>query len=114
MGFPLINQKKAEKILSQVPTENVFFFYEEMNQPLGVSLNSLSNLCDKNQPIDIKSIEFHTAQGHMEPWIAFLGDLELSKRLTIKDANLKGEMLREILYKTFKFRLKELQKIGSQ
>jgi hypothetical protein len=115
LGFTIIDQMKAEKILSQLPLENAFFFYAEVDQPLGIRSDSLSDFCDKLQSIEIRSIEFHTAQGHIESWITFLGDVELAKKLKLlKEKNLKAEPLRETLYQTIKARLNELQKIKSQ
>ena len=115
LGFPIIDKMKAEKILSQLPVEKAFFFYADVNQPLRISSDSLSDLCNKLQSIDIKSIEFHTAQGHIESWITFLGDVELAKRLKLlKETNLKAQALRETLYQTIKSRLGELQKIKSK
>lgn len=115
LGLLTIDRMKAEKILSRVPMENAFSFYADIDQPLGISSDSLNDLCDKLKSVDARSIEFHTTQGHLESWTTFLGDIELSKRLKlIKDANLKGKALREMLHKTIKSRLDELQKIKSQ
>lgn len=113
IGFPKIDEKKAQEILRKTPLENAFYFYTEVNQPLGVSSDCLTDFCEKIGSIDIKSIEFHIARGEFESWIHFLGDIELEKKIgLIKEANLAGEDLRQNLYVALKARSDELQKIA--
>ena len=109
IGLPKINKEMAEKILSKKPTENAFHFYTEVNQPLGLSSDSLTDLCEKIRMVNIKSIEFHVARGDFESWIRFLGDIELSERIRmLNDVVSTGEALREKLYETIRSRRDEL------
>lgn len=112
IGLPRIDGKMAEKILSKTPPENAFYFYAGIDLPLGVSSDSLTDLCEKIRSIDVRSIEFHEARGDFESWIHYLGEIELEKRLgLIKEANLTGEALREKLYATLKSRCDKLLEI---
>lgn len=75
-----------------------FHFYKDVNQPLGVCVNSLSDFVEKIKTIDILSIEFHLERGDFETWAHYLGNPKLEKRLRIvKTLNYKGEYLREKL-----------------
>ncbi|MBS7610752.1 hypothetical protein KEJ27_00850 [Candidatus Bathyarchaeota archaeon] len=109
-----IDRNLARKILSKVPQEKAFHFYIEIDKPLMVSSNSLTDFCEKIQSIEVKSIEFHSLRGDFELWVHFLGDIELTKRLrTIREMNLTGEELRREIYETVKSRCEELQRIAS-
>lgn len=111
IGFPTMDGEMAEKILSKVPHEKAFQFYTGWDQSLGVSSDSLTDLCEKIRSVNLKSIEFHIYRGDFESWVNFLQDVELVKRLNlIREAKLTGEELREKLYATVKARCDELQK----
>ncbi len=114
LGLPKIDRDLARKILSKVPQEKAFHFYIEIDKPLMVSSDSLTDFCEKIKSIYVKSIEFHSSRGDFELWIHFLGDVELTKRLrAIRDMNLTGEELRKEIYETVKSRCEELQGIAS-
>ena len=101
-----------KKILGKTSPENAFNFYSGPDQPLGVSSDSLVDLCKRIRSIDIKSIEYHLTRGDFESWIRYLGDVELEKRLKlIKKESLKGETLRNKLYEEIKSRCDELRKV---
>jgi hypothetical protein len=111
LGFPKIDENRAQEILRKTLPENAFHFYAEVNQPLSVSSDSLTDFCEKIGSVDIKSIEFHTLRGDFESWIRFLGDSELEKKIgLIREANLAGEELRNNLYAALKTRSDELLK----
>ena len=111
IGFPKIDESRAQEILRKTLPENAFHFYTEINQPLSVSADSLMDFCEKIGLVDTRSIEFHTMRGDIESWIHFLGDSELEKRIgLIREANLAGEVLRQRLYTTLKTRTDELLK----
>jgi hypothetical protein len=109
LGFPKIDKDLAAKILGKTSPDESFNFYVEIDQPLGVSSDNLSDFCDQIKSVDIRSIEFHVTRGDFESWTRSLGDIELAKRLRlIREANLTGEKLRETLYKALKSRCEEL------
>ncbi|MEM2107390.1 MAG: DUF5752 family protein [Candidatus Bathyarchaeia archaeon] len=114
LGLPKIDRDLARKILSKVPQEKAFNFYIEIDKPLMISSDSLTDFCERIKNIDVKSIEFHSSRGDFELWIHFLGDVELAKRLRfIREMNLTGEELRKEIYETVKSRCEELQRIAS-
>jgi len=113
LGLPKIDKDLAIRFLSKVPQEKAFHFYIEVDKPLMVSADSLTDFYEKIQNIDVKSIEFHTSRRDFELWIHFLGDVELAKRLSmLREANLTGEELRRRIYETVKSRCEELQRIA--
>ncbi|MEM2342055.1 MAG: hypothetical protein QXX94_04110 [Candidatus Bathyarchaeia archaeon] len=112
LGFPSINEKMAKKILSEVPLDKAFHFYRDLDKPLMVYSNSLTDFCEKIKNIDLNSIEFHVYRGDFEVWIHFLGDIELAHRLRlIRELGLSGESLREEVFRAVKLRCDELKKI---
>jgi len=112
MGMPRIDKKRALDILRTVPLEKAFHFYTETDQYTGVYANSLNDLCNKIQTIDIRSVEFHVPRGDLEFWFHDLGDLELAKRVSlIKGTGLSGEDLRKKVHETVKSRCEELVSI---
>lgn len=109
MGFPRVEKEMADRLLRTVSQENAFHFYAGIDQPLGVSSDSLINLCERGKSIDIRSVEFHVKRGDFEAWVHSLGDIELERRLQlIKEANLEGDALRKRLYETVNSRCEEL------
>ncbi len=112
IGIPSIDKERALDILRTVPLEKAFHFYTETNRYTGVYANSLNDLCNKVQTIDIRSVEFHVPRGDLEFWFHDLGDLELAKRVSlIKGTGLSGEDLRKKVYETVKSRCEELVSI---
>jgi len=114
LGFPKVDSELAKKILSKTSIEKAFHFYVWISEPLGISSDSLVDLCEKIKSIDLKSIEFHTSRGDFDLWVHYLGDVELAKRLRlIRESDLSGEILREELYRVIKSRCDELQRLVS-
>lgn len=114
LGFPRVDRKVAERILSKVPYALAFHFYSELDKPLMVFSDNLIDFCEKIKSLDLKSIEFHMFRGDFEAWIKSLGDIELAKRIVlIRELNLSGEELRDEIYRAVKSRCDELQKIIS-
>lgn len=110
LGLPKTDKELAEKILCPVTMENAFHFYNGIDQPLGVSANSLQDFLEKIQTVDVQSVEFHLNSKDFECWInSSLCDVELSKKVALlRAANLSGEDLRNKLYQIVKSRYEEL------
>jgi len=110
LGLPKTNKELAEKILCSVPKEKAFHFYNDIDQPLGISACSLQDFLNKIQEVDIQSIEFHMNSTDFECWInSTLNDIELSKKVSLlRASNLSGEDLRNKLFQTIKSRWDEL------
>ena len=115
IGLPRIDKERALNILRAVPPEKAFHFYTETDRYTGIYANSLNDLCNKIQTIDIRSIEFHVPRGDLEFWFHDLGDLELAKRISlIRGADLSGEALRKRVYETVKSRCEELASVSQE
>ena len=65
IGFPKVDEEKARDILRKMLPENAFHFYTEVDQPLGVSSDCLTDFCQKIASVNVKSIEFHTSRGDL-------------------------------------------------
>jgi DNA-binding transcriptional ArsR family regulator len=112
IGLPKIDKAYAAKILSTVPYDKAFQFYNSMHQYTHVLANSLLDFGDKLQKIDVKSVEFHVPRKDFEQWVQSLGDVELAKRFgLICSMHLHGQELRTKVYETVKHRLEELRNI---
>jgi len=111
IGFPKTDDKLAKKALGKTLPEKAFHFYGGIDQPTGISSNSLADFCEKIKTLDMKSVGFHAARGDFEAWISSLGDIELAKRLElIRKQGLAEENLRQRLYKALRSRCDELLK----
>jgi len=109
LGFPKTDGKLAQKVLGRTPQETVFRFYRGIDQPAGVTSDSLEDFCEKLGAMDAAIVEFHVGRGDFEAWIVALGDAELAKRLKgIREAKLTGEPLRKKVHETVKSRHAEL------
>jgi DNA-binding transcriptional ArsR family regulator len=109
IGFPETDKQLAKKVLAQKPPQKAFHFYRGMNQPTGISSDSLVDFCKKLKTVHADAVEFHATRGDFEMWVASLGDVELAKRLQIiRGIGLAGEDLRKELYKAVKSRCDEL------
>jgi len=111
IGFPKTDGKLAKKVLGKALPEKAFHFYRGIDQPTGISSDSLTDFCEKIKTLDIRSVGFHAARGDFEAWISSLGDIELAKRLElIRREGLAGENLRQRLHKALRSRCDELLK----
>jgi len=110
IGIPKIDKAHVAKILSNMPHDKAFHFYNGMHQYTGVVANSLADFCDKIQKVTAKSVEFHMSRKDFEHWLQSLGDAELAKRLgLIRNMNLHGEDLRKRVHEVVKLRLEQLK-----
>jgi hypothetical protein len=102
--------EKARKILSDVPVENVFHFYTDIDVHTGKHTSNLALFCDALKDVDTKSIEFHLKNGDFERWIKFLGDNMLALQIAkLRKRNLTGENLRDKIHGIVKRRIDKLR-----
>ena len=114
IGMPEIDKELAQKILASVPTEKGFHFYYGIDQPAGVCAESLEEFASKILDVDLTSVSFHFDRRDFELWIRSLGDVELSKKLSVLRASgLSGEQLRKEIYETTKSRCDELTNLSA-
>jgi hypothetical protein len=112
IGIPKLDKKLAQCILTSVHLEKAFHFYSDIDNYLGIYATNLKDFSNKLQMIDVSSVVFHLTRKDFENWIRSLGDVELSKRLTlIRASKLSGEKLRNKLQETINSRYEELKRL---
>jgi hypothetical protein len=95
LGIPEITGENAKTILTNVPQDKAFNFYEDFGKPLGLQACSLKDFCDKIPKVNSASLTFHVSRGDFESWFAELGDAELAKKVALlKERQMAGEELR--------------------
>ena len=100
---------EAKRMLSEVPKERAFYFYEDIGVYTGRQASSLMQFCSILKDVNVKSIEFHLKRGDFENWIRSLKDTQLASRIAnLKGRKLTGETLRTELYTLVKKRVDEL------
>jgi hypothetical protein len=105
-----ITQAKAKKILSDVPEEKAFHFYEAIDVHTGKRARSLVEFCKSLPELSTKSIEFHTERADFEKWIGFLQDNTLASQIAkLRSRQVSGEALRTELYNLVRKRVQDLQ-----
>ncbi|MGI0090464.1 MAG: hypothetical protein ACREBS_02025, partial [Nitrososphaerales archaeon] len=67
-------QHGESNILRTVPDQRAFYFYGEINSPLGVKASNLDEFIQTLGRIDASSIQFHSNRHDFENWIRMLGD----------------------------------------
>ena len=76
-----------------------FYFYRTFDEPLGVSVQSVTEFKEQIQSVDSASLEFHVARGDFETWLQSMGAHRLAQRVgKINPEN--GEILRDQLRHT--------------
>lgn len=108
------NRDRLQKILGNIVYDKAFFFYEDVGKPTGDFATSLSDLCNKINTINSKSLAFHLKRGDFENWIQeTIGDNELAQRIRKLKTNKttwKNEVtLRAKLHTAVRDRISELQ-----
>jgi hypothetical protein len=109
--LPPVDASTAKKILRKTFFKDAFHFHRDVNKPLWISVNSLSDLYKKIKTVDLRAVEFHFGRGDFAFWIRHLGDTDLADRIRdLQQTNLSGEMLRDALYTLIKSRCDEMQR----
>ncbi len=101
-GFGLNEKgKNALKMFTPVPEEMGFYFYVDVDKPLGFSARSLEEFYRFTKQVTSDSLEFHLFRGDFENWLReVLKDGELAEAFgALKIEGLKGEDLRKALLK---------------
>ena len=105
-----IDPESATKILRTVSLPEAFLFFTDIGQYTGEFAACLDEFLEKLNKMPLKSLEFHFERGDFEKWIrGTLGDEYLADGISKIDRTLKGEEIREILQRTVKNRLDQLE-----
>ena len=105
-----ISGDKAKEILSEVPQEKAFHFYEDVGVYTGRWASSLRQFCDIVGSVNGRSLEFHLERRDFEKWVRSLKDEGLALQIAkLRGRKLTGEALRSALYALVKKRVDGLQ-----
>jgi hypothetical protein len=109
-GKNKIDPELAKKILRMVSPPETFLFFTDIGQYTGELATCLDEFLEKLNRMPLKSLEFHFERGDFEKWIrGTLGDECLADRISKIDRTLQGEEIREILQRTVKNRMDQLE-----
>jgi hypothetical protein len=101
----------ASRVLRKVPIENGFYFYEAEGSATGLVATSLQEFCECVKFLSPEIVEFHLGREDFANWIRFLGDDDLSNRISsLHSENPTGEATRLAFISTLQTRLDELQR----
>jgi hypothetical protein len=108
----ITRKDQAQKILSEVPQINAFYFFEDSDKDCGISARSLNVFSNKLTTIDKKSLDFHFKRGDFENWIrSTIGDSFLANEIAKINESFEEEQLLEQVCKIINERLKELKQL---
>jgi alpha-amylase len=116
VGEKALTPTDAARMLRRLPSWRAFWFYRDMDEPLGQGAMSLSEFSQLISAIEEQSLEFHVQRKDFESWIREgVGDKELADR--IRDLGrqaLPGDQLRKRLCSMVEQRYHELGRIASE
>ena len=101
-GYAITDRGKAIlRAMKPVPKSKEFHFYTGFGQPTGFSAESLKDFYEIVKRVSVESLDFHLCRGDFENWFnTTLRDAILTDKLAnLKNANLKGEELRQRILK---------------
>jgi len=107
-----ILSQKARILFEKVPAPKCFHFFLGVgpDKNLKISACNLSELKEKTETVDVRSLEFHVYRGDLERWCKdVLGENTLAEQIEqIRQSGLKGALLRNKLSEIIQNRIKEL------
>jgi DNA-binding Lrp family transcriptional regulator len=102
-GYGITEKGKAIlKAITPIPKETAFHFYTAVGQPTGFSAESIKEFYEIVKRVPEKSLEFHLYRGDFENWVkaAFEDETLAAALISLKNADIKGEELRQRMLKT--------------
>jgi hypothetical protein len=112
-GFGITDKgKRARKVFTTFPDEMGFRFYYGVDQPAGLTANSLGDFYKIIKQISVNSLEFHLFRGDFDAWLKNVcKETELAEEFeSVKTSGVKGEELKTELLNVLdtEYRFKEL------
>jgi len=109
-----LSQLDIKEILRTIPHNKAFFFYRDIEKPIGQIATSLIDFRSKINIVPSSSLAFHMKRKDFENWIRkIIRDPELAMR--ISNINPNDFDLKMKLYSTINTRVKELrEKLSTQ
>ena len=110
---PSVDKAAIQKILSSVPYERGFHFFNGIGRYTGETAVNLFSFYEELRTIELQSVRFHFQRKDFQNWIReTLGDAELAERIDRIDGMLSDENLKKELLKTVQARFEELQTLS--
>jgi predicted transcriptional regulator len=106
-GYGITEKGKAAiKAFTPVPEEAKFHFYNGIGQPTGFKAENIQSFYETAKQVGVNSLEFHVYRGDFENWLrGEFQDAELADKLAkVKNAGIKGEVLRKEILKAVEAR----------
>lgn len=116
IGEKAVATAEAARILRRLPSWRAFWFYRDVDQPLGQGAMDLNELCQVILTVDEGSLEFHMGRRDFEDWIReAVGDEELASKVRdLGEEALSAGQIRETLHALVSQRCDELSRIASE
>ena len=116
VGEKAMTPTDAARILRRLPSWRAFWFYRDMDEPLGQGAMSLSEFSQLISIVGEQSLEFHMQRKDFESWIREgVGDKELADKIgDLGSQALPADKVRERLYSMVKERCHELVRVASE
>jgi hypothetical protein len=114
VGEKALTPTDAARMLRRLPSWRAFWFYRDMDEPLGQAAMSLSEFSQLISAVVERSLEFHMQRKDFESWIREgVGDKELADRIAdLGGQALRGDQLRSRLCSIVEERYHELGRIA--
>ena len=71
----------------ELPPEKAFYFYRNLDEPLGIAAGSIVEFQKKLANVEPTSVKFHVERGDFQNWLRMLGEIDSAEKLN----GLKGK-----------------------
>jgi hypothetical protein len=79
----MVAKQVAKKLLSDVPQQDAFSFYLDIDTPTGKRAASLQDFCQRLLEVEPRSVAFHLEHEDFQNWLTrVIGDEELASKLS--------------------------------
>ena len=101
---------KTKNVLTALPMDKTFFFYEDYGKCTGRKARNLKELAEQIMEVESSSIRFHLDRGDFQFWLNDLGCYELSSNIeSLEQKEMNDAQLRKQLCKIITDKIKVLE-----
>ena len=80
----------------ELPPEKAFYFYRNLDEPLGVAASSIADFQKKLANVEPSSVKFHVERGDFQNWLRSLGEIDSAEKIDgLKGKGIPPEKMRE-------------------
>ncbi|MCW4006517.1 MAG: DUF5752 family protein [Candidatus Bathyarchaeota archaeon] len=83
LGVTVVDKQAAKAMLTSLPPEKAFHFYEKIATPLDLHARSLKDFSEKITQLSPEAIDFHVKREDFQAWLNDIGDCELSAKIEL-------------------------------